>query len=113
MFSSEDLDKIKEAIAQFNAGNNNKNSKEGKDEKHKKNNNNKDCVNLTPSQLLVIAGFLSGALEVVSVTVDKDQMVQIVLNGTLKRKTQLEKIMEQIGQLPFEEVIRAIMNSSG
>ncbi len=70
------------------------------------------CINLTPSQLLIIAGFLGGVLNVDSVLVSRDQVIQIVLSGSLKRKTQLDKIMEQIGKLPFDQVVKSIMDNT-
>ncbi|MCX7747257.1 MAG: hypothetical protein N2645_10255 [Clostridia bacterium] len=66
-------------------------------------------VSIAPSQALIIAGILGGTLEVDSILVDKDQTVQIVLQGSLKQKTQLDKIMDQIGAMPFDEVIKAMM----
>lgn len=66
-------------------------------------------LSLTPSKALVIAGLLSDVLDVDSILVDKDQEVQIVLAGSLKQKTQLEKVMDQIGTMPFDEVVKAIV----
>lgn len=66
-------------------------------------------INITPSQALVIAGIIGGVLEVTSVLVDKDQLVQLVLSGSLKRKSELDKMMDQIGEMPFEEVMKAIL----
>ncbi|MCT4619921.1 MAG: hypothetical protein N4A62_11105 [Marinisporobacter sp.] len=75
---------------------------------------NRNCnnLNLTPGQILVILALLAGVLEVESVTIDKDQGVDIVLTGSLKRpkaKTQLEKIMDQVGCLPFDQVMKNIL----
>lgn len=82
-------------------------------EKNGEKKNDKDkpthCLpNLTPSQMLVTLGLLSGALSVDSVLIDKDQIIQIVLSGSLKRKTQLEKVMDQVGEMPFDEVMKAV-----
>ncbi|MFZ5643042.1 MAG: hypothetical protein ACOY46_05585 [Bacillota bacterium] len=70
---------------------------------------NKEKLSLTPSQLLVILGLLGGVFEVTSLLVDKDQEVQIVLTGSLKRKTELDKKLDEIGSLPFDEVMGAII----
>ncbi len=67
-------------------------------------------ISINPSQALAIAGILAGVLDVYSVLVDKDQEVQIVLIGSLKQKTQLEKMMDQIGSMPFDDVLRALMD---
>jgi hypothetical protein len=111
VFSADELGIIRELLDQLGPGKS-VSSKE-KDQKHDKNSNK--CKNaasritLNPPQLLIIAGFLSGALNVESVLVDRDQKVKVLLSGTLKRKTEFEEIMAQIGQQPFEQVIRAIM----
>jgi len=72
---------------------------------------NKACgnVNLTSSQILVIVGLLGGVLNVDSVLIDKNQEIQIVLVGSLKRKTQLDKMMDQMGGLPFDEVMKSLL----
>ncbi|MDP4183163.1 MAG: hypothetical protein Q8942_19000 [Bacillota bacterium] len=66
-------------------------------------------VGITPSQALIIVGLLGGALSVDSVLVDKDQTVQIVLTGSLKQKTELEKMLDQIGNMPFDEVVKTML----
>ncbi len=80
------------------------NKKDNKDGSKKK-----SCINLSASNLLVIAGLLSGALTVDSLLVDARQEIQIVLTGSLKQKTELEKMMDQIGTMPFDEVVKAIV----
>lgn len=51
-------------------------------------------LNLTPAQLLVIAGFLGGSLEFHSVLVRKDQTLEIVLTGSLGHRTKLDRFVE-------------------
>lgn len=68
---------------------------------------------LEPSSLLVALGLLSGVLEVISVLVDRDQVVQFVLEGSLKRKTELDRVMEELGSYSFEEVVTALLNQYG
>ena len=68
-----------------------------------------DNFKITPSQALVITGILGGALEVDSILVNKEQEVQILLIGSLKQKTPLEKVMDQIGSMPFDEVMKAML----
>jgi len=82
-----------------NDKNRNKENKEG----------GKSKINLNPSQVLVIAGFLGGVLDVESVLVDKQQGIEILITGSLKQKTQLEKVMEQIGDMPFDQVMQAML----
>lgn len=79
--------------------------------KYKNSSNKKKCkVNLSASNILVIAGLLSGALEVESLLVDKNQEIQIILAGSLKQKSQLEKVMDHVGTMPFDEVVKAMIN---
>lgn len=78
---------------------NNKNDRYKKDKK----------ISLTPSQALVIIGLLGGVLDVDSVQVGKGQRVQISLTGSLKRKTQLDQVMDQICDMPFDTVMKAFL----
>lgn len=70
--------------------------------------NNGSC--LAPSQLLVIVGLITGVLEVQSILIDKDQLIQIRVDGSLKRKTELDIALDQIGSLSFDEVIKAVID---
>lgn len=73
--------------------------------------NNK--INITPAQALVISGLLTGVLSVFSVLVDANQSVQIVLAGSFKKKednNHLEELMAQIGHMPLDDVVKAMMN---
>lgn len=94
---------LKEAVKRLGIGSQDGDKDDNKDSKNKKN-----AIN--PSSALVIIGLLSGALQVDSVLVDRDQNVQFVLTGSLKQKTQLEKIMDQIGAMPFDEVMKAFLD---
>jgi hypothetical protein len=87
-----------------NDGNDGNNGNDGK--------NGKNALALSPPQLLIIAALLSGALNVESLLIDHNQNIKVILTGTLKRKTQLEQVMSQIGQLQFDQVIRAIMQNN-
>lgn len=69
----------------------------------------KRLVSLTPAQIMVISGIITDVLSVESLLVDRDQQVQIVLGGSLKRKTELEKTLDEIGQKPFDEVLKALL----
>lgn len=96
---------------------NNDISKNNKDCCNDSTNNTNKCktskskeINITPSQGLIIAALLGGVLEVESVLIDRDQSVQIVLIGSLKEKTELEKMMDQIGSMPFDEVMQALLD---
>jgi len=75
-----------------------------KDEKNKN-----QGLKLSPQKVLVILGLIAGVLEVRSVLVDRNQAVQILLDGSLKRKTRLDKMLDEIGGMPFDEVLKAIL----
>jgi len=48
-----------------------------------------------------------------SVLVDNRQEVNIILVGSLKRKTQLDKILDKVGDMSFEDVMKAILDRYG
>lgn len=78
------------------------------------NNNDQSCKpSLNTSQILVLLGILGGVFEVTSVLVDSDQEVQVVLSGSLKRKTDLDKTLDDIGSHTFDEVMEAIIGRFG
>ena len=45
--------------------------------------------------------------------VDKDQTFQFVLPGNLKRPTRLDKMIGEIGKMPFDDVLRAVIDKLG
>ncbi|MCR4434723.1 MAG: hypothetical protein QHH06_03875 [Clostridiales bacterium] len=121
MFSSDQFDSlIKEVAARLGVGDtaatgSKNNSSGGKDGKHNSSAGSGSSgtsrnAAISPEKALVIAGLLGGVFEVTSVLVDKRQRVEILLSGSLRRKTQLDMLMDQIGQLPFDEVVRAIID---
>lgn len=75
---------------------------------------NSKPVILTPSTALVTAGLLTGALIVDSVLVDRNQTIQIVLEGSLKiekkEKTKMDMILEEVGSMPFDQVMKALLD---
>jgi hypothetical protein len=77
---------------------------------NKKNAKGKQNVgNLTPQQLAVIAALLTNALHVESVLINKDKTVQIVLQGSLKRKTRMDRILEEMNDMTIGDFIKSIM----
>jgi len=102
VFSSEQLNTlIEEAMTRLGMRD------DGNDKARK--NKEKSKITITPSEALVIVGILAGALEVESILIDRHQQVDIILTGSLKKKTQLEKIMDQVGTMPFDEVMKSIL----
>lgn len=106
MFTPENLNKIlKDVMRSFSTDAPDKNS-----DKNKKNcQSNMSKINITPSQALVIAGIIGGVFDVDSLLIGKDQRVEILLSGSLKQKTELEKMLDEIGSMPFDEVVKAML----
>lgn len=52
---------------------------------------------------------LAGVLEVTSVLVGRNQTIEIVLTGSLRKKTDLEKLLDQIGSKTLDDVVKAIL----
>lgn len=69
-----------------------------------------NSTSLGPDQILVIAGLLANVLEVESILFNKNQTIEIVLTGSLKRKTELDTMLDNIGSMSFDEVISAILS---
>ncbi|BFH71580.1 MAG: hypothetical protein E6230_10620 [Paenibacillus dendritiformis] len=80
-------------------GNNNRNNK-------KKNNAG---PKLSPQQIAVIVGLLTNALQVDSVLIDRNQAIEIVLVGSIRRKTKADYVAEQMGGVSVAELIQAIL----
>lgn len=125
MFSPEDFDKLlkrileqlgidagasKQFTAQANGGGScNGNGKgKGNGNGNGKDNCGKGGPILLPSSALVIAGLLTGVLEVDSLLVDRNQAIEIVVVGSLRRNTELDDMLDVIGQMPFDDVLRAL-----
>ncbi|WP_010248807.1 hypothetical protein [Acetivibrio cellulolyticus] len=72
---------------------------------------NMDKINLTPAEALVILGIIVGSLDVNSILIGREQNVEILLVGSLKQKTELEKTVADIGKLPFGDVLKAIIGN--
>jgi len=106
MSSPDYLNALLETILdQLNQGNNDKNPK------------NTKCKNqqftLSPTQALVILGLFTGVFEVNSVLVHRDQHIDVLLVGSLKRKTEMDKILDKMGSMTFDEVMRALLARFG
>lgn len=103
MFSEEQMNEyIKKMMGQFGI--------EGEeDEREKQEGQNPKKGFLSPAKILVIMGLASGALDVDSILVNKSQVIQIVLSGSVRQKTKMEKTMDQFGSMPFDEVMRSLL----
>lgn len=70
-------------------------------------------VTLTPAKILVLLGILGGVFEVHYLLVNKEQTVQVLLEGTLKRKTEMDKILDSLGHKTFDEIMQAMADRFG
>jgi len=113
MYSSEQLDLLlQEAMAGLGIQNKTENSYNNSNHNKNRTSQKRNKMTLTSAQALVIAGLLGGSLSVFSVLVDADQEINIVLTGSLKKKTnndQLDSVLEQLGKVPFDDVIAAMV----
>jgi hypothetical protein len=64
----------------------------------------------TPQQLAVVAGLLSNALSVDSIMIDKDQKIEIVLGGSLRKKTKMDRLLGEMSELSIGELMDSIKN---
>lgn len=64
---------------------------------------------LTPQQLAVIVGLLTNVLEVNSVLIDKDQKIEILLEGSIRKKTKADRLAEELGEINVGDLIEAFM----
>lgn len=64
---------------------------------------------LSPQKTLVILGLIGGVFEVKSILIDRNQIVEIILEGSLRRRTKLDNCLDEIGAMPFDDVLRAIL----
>ena len=70
---------------------------------------NKKKSKLSPQQLAVVVGLLTNSLEVNSVLIDRDQRIQIVLQGSLKKKTKADRVIEQLSDISVSDLIDAFL----
>ncbi|MBM7600248.1 hypothetical protein JOC34_002639 [Virgibacillus halotolerans] len=63
---------------------------------------------LSPQQIAVITAILFNVLEVNAVLIDKDQLVEVSLIGSLKRKSRLDKLLDEISDMPVKDVWNAL-----
>jgi hypothetical protein len=64
----------------------------------------------TAQQLAVMIGLLSGKLEVDSVMLDKDKNVEIVLAGSLRKKTKMDRLLSEMSDETIGDLLDSIKN---
>ncbi|MDT8859637.1 hypothetical protein N0O92_05270 [Alkalihalobacillus sp. MEB130] len=67
---------------------------------------------LTPNQIAVITAILTNALRVQSILVDKDKTIQVLLEGSLnvQQKSELDKLVDQVRDVPVGEFLNSLLN---
>jgi hypothetical protein len=65
--------------------------------------------NLSPLQITVIAALLANALTVESILVDKDQRIEIVLEGSVKKKTRLDKLLNELNNYSLGDILDSFL----
>lgn len=108
MFSPDQLNSVSKIIMEKLNGNDTRNSNHDKTSGV---NADKSNVTLNAAQALVILGIVTNALDIDSILIGREQNVEILLSGSLKQKTELQKTIEGIGKLPFADVIKAVIDS--
>lgn len=67
-----------------------------------------ETYNISPQKIAVIIGLLMDALHVQSLLIDKDQNIQIFLQGSVRKKTELDQMIDVISNMPAGDVWNAI-----
>ncbi|WP_223069191.1 hypothetical protein [Paenibacillus caui] len=65
---------------------------------------------LTPQQIAVIAGILTNTLSVDSVLIGRDQRLEILLVGSLRRRTRIDELINELSNANLADVIDSILN---
>lgn len=82
----------------------------GKRGKSSKRNSSSKPLKLSPQQIAVVAALLTNSLIVQSILIDKDQTVEIVLQGTLRRKTRMDDLLEELQDMSVGDILDSIKN---
>lgn len=67
---------------------------------------------LSPQQIAVVVGLLTNVLEVNSILLDKDQNIEIVLTGSIRRKTKADRIAEELGDVSVADLLDAFVRKN-
>ncbi|NEU29668.1 hypothetical protein GN156_02620 [bacterium LRH843] len=67
---------------------------------------------LSPDNLAVIAALLTNALVVQSVLINRDQTIEVLLSGSLKQKSEIDKLVEQVKNVPVGEFLNSLLNKT-
>ncbi|WP_413379646.1 hypothetical protein [Alkalihalobacillus sp. 1P02AB] len=76
----------------------------------KKESFDKNKYKLSPNEIAVITALLTKALTVQSILIDREQTVQILLEGSLKKRSELDKLIDEIRDVPIGDFIASLLN---
>ncbi|MDO7908047.1 hypothetical protein Q5741_16665 [Paenibacillus sp. JX-17] len=71
--------------------------------------NSKKAQSLSPQQIAVIVGLLANVLDVDSILLDRNQQIQIVLTGSIRKKNKADRIAEELDNISVAELINAFL----
>lgn len=66
---------------------------------------------LTLNEIAVIVALLTNALHVQSILVDRDQTVQVLLEGSLRKRSELDKLIDQVRDVPVGDFLSSLLNN--
>ena len=66
-------------------------------------------MKLGTSEVLIIVALITGTLKFAGIEIDRRQNVFVILSGSLRKRTKLDKMMDEVGQQPFEQVLATLL----
>ncbi len=73
-------------------------------------NNEPSKKKLSANELAVIVALLTKSLHVESILFNKDQRVDVLLSGSLRRKSDIDKLIDQVQDVPDTDLIKSFLN---
>ncbi|WP_059103983.1 hypothetical protein [Shouchella shacheensis] len=65
---------------------------------------------VTPKEIAIVTALLTNALYVQSILVDRDQVVQVILQGSLNSRPEMNALLDQVRDVPVGEFLSALLN---
>ena len=81
-------------------------------QQHKQHKKETTKPRLSPNQVAVITALLTNALHVQSILVSKDQTIEVLLQGSLRQKSELDKFVDQVRDVPVGEFLSSLLKNS-
>ncbi|SDB82644.1 hypothetical protein [Shouchella lonarensis] len=64
---------------------------------------------ITPTEIAIVTALLTNALSVQSILIDREQTVQVLLEGSLKNQQELARLMEQMKDIPVGDLFSSML----